>query len=220
MHLCETCRAEREWDTDESVRWQIAANLARSERDPAKARCAECTQIGSGAPTFIRNPLFQICRKCAERLDQCQHCRKPMSSSSVAGCGEVFETLFDAYVTLVKTYGRSTARTLLAAADLSSAEALHVPTLVELDVGLVDSMQPHQRYHYRLKRDIWTKVWGQLGFSVVPPRCEACPPPARAAPAMVRAAHCEHWTAGSSAVWCLPCAVLNRQCAICETSTE
>ena len=110
--------------------------------------------------------------------------------------------------------GASTLTTL----DQASQEAFE--TLVALDVGLVDSAQADQPYHYRLKRPIWTKVWGPLGFSSRPPRCGDCPPPPRNAPAMVRAAQCGHWTAGHEAPWCLPCAVERRVCACCETSTE
>jgi hypothetical protein len=105
-------------------------------------------------------------------------------------------------------------------ATLSPDEAYHAPTLIAMDVGLVDSAQPSQRYHYRLRRPIWTKVWGMLTFSVRPPRCANCPPPSRYAPSMVRASGCGHWTAGEQAAWCLPCAVEQRICSVCETSTD
>ncbi len=220
MHLCESCRTERDWENDASLLYMIKANLARTADDPAKARCKECTRPGTGEPTFIRNPIFQICKRCAERLRECQHCRSSTRLPIDQAAEEAFETLFDAYVTLVKTFGAPAARTLLKEASLSPEEACHAPTLIALDVGLVDSAQPSQRYHYRLQRPIWKKVWGTLTFSARPPRCADCPPPARRAPSMVRASSCGHWAAGMQAVWCLLCAVEQRVCSTCETSTE
>lgn len=220
MHLCEPCRSERDWENDASLLYQIKENRARKNDDPAKARCKECTHPGTGEPTFIRNPLFEICRRCAERLRECQHCRTSTLQPKELAAQEAFDTLFDAYVTLVKTFGVRSARALLGEAALSPDEAPHAPTLIALDVGLVDSAQPHQKYYERLRRPIWTRVWGTLTFNVRPPRCTDCPPPSRYAPSMVRASGCGHWTAGTHAVWCLPCAVEQRVCSVCETSTE
>ncbi len=220
MHLCETCQKMRDWDRDTTVQWQIKENLARDSTHPAKARCAECTQPGSGAPTFVKNPMFQICRHCAERLQKCQHCLASTLRSPELAALEAFETLFDAFVTLVKTYGLSTACNLLSKAALSPDEAVHAPALLALGTHDIDSSQRQQKYYYRLGRPIWTKVWGPLSFRTTSPRCAACAPPPRGAPEMVRAALCGHWTAGATAAWCLPCAVEQRACAVCEASTE
>jgi hypothetical protein len=212
MHLCEPCAASRDWAADPVVRTKIALNLQQTDEN-RKARCVDCSVL-------IRNPMFRCCAKCAAKAGLCQFCSGPTGATEALQDALDFETLFDAYVTLVKTYGVRTARCLLSAAALEPHEAPHVATLVELDVGLVDSHQPHQRYHYRLKRPIWTNVWGQLGFDCRPPRCGDCAPPPRNDPAMVRAEKCGHWTAGRRAAWCLPCAVARRACSVCEASTE
>jgi|GEM_PF-2949115 len=212
MHLCEPCRASRDWVADPVVKTKIALNLQQTDEN-RKARCATCRNL-------IRNPMFQLCARCAEKSGLCQACSTATRATPEQVADEAFETLFDAFVTLVKTYGASTARKLLSEAELSPEEAPHAATLVALDVGQVDAAQPHYRYHYRLRRPIWTKVWGQLGFDARPPRCEECAPPPRGAPAMTRAANCGHWTAGHGAAWCLPCAVEHRACSVCETSTE
>ncbi len=212
MHLCEPCASSRDWVNDPVVKTKIALNLQQTDEN-RMARCATCR-------TRIRNPLFQLCAKCAEKACLCQACSGATAPSPQHVVDEAFETLFDAFVTLVKTYGADPARKLLAEAELSPEEAPHVATLVALDVGQIDAPKPTYRYHYRLQRPIWTKVWGQLSFTSRPPRCENCPPPPRAPAMASRAANCGHWTAGHGAKWCLPCAVEHRECSVCETSTE
>jgi len=210
MHLCNDCQ-KIDWDARIRVDQEHAKNGGK-----VRANCPHCTHVG-GARVRLPHSAHAMCDVCAKKRNECQACG---ASTTEQASSEAFETLFDAYVTLVKTYGATTARKLLSGADLSKEEAEHVATLVALDVSEVDSSQPHQKYHERLRRPIWTKVWGQLGFNGRPPRCEGCPPPPRNAPAMVRATHCGHWTAGHQAAWCLPCAVEHHQCSVCETSTE
>lgn len=213
MHLCTNCQTI-DWDA------RIRTDRQRATSSGTlKAYCPHCTQIGGGR-TVLPYASHVACERCAALRNECQACGASTLSTLEQASQEAFETLFDAYVTLVKTYGATIARKLLSDANLDAREAPHAATLIVLDVGLVDSAQAHQPYHYRLMRPIWTTVWGPLGFNSRPPRCENCPPPPRSAPVMVRAGDCGHWTAGHIAAWCLPCAVARRVCACCETSTE
>ncbi|MEK7545877.1 MAG: hypothetical protein AAB554_02250 [Patescibacteria group bacterium] len=210
MHLCTNCQTV-DWEKRIEDDLKLSKNGGK-----VKANCPYCTHVGGGRVRLLHSS-HSLCDVCAKERGECQACG---ASTGDLAAKEAFEALFDAYVTLVKTYGATAARKILTDATLAKEEEPHVATLVALDVGEVDSAQPHQRYHYRLKRGIWTKVWGQLSFAGRPPRCARHGPPPRNAPAMVRAEKCGHWTAGHRAKWCLVCAVEHRQCADCETSTE
>lgn len=213
MHLCANCQTI-DWDDRIRKDQEHAKNGGKY-----KAYCPRCTHVGGGR-VRLPHSAHAMCDVCAKERNECQACGTSTLKAAAQASVEAFETLFDAFVTLVKTYGATAARKLLSEAALAKEEAAHVATLVALDVGEVDSAQPHQKYRYRLRRPIWTKVWGQLSFAGRPPRCESCAPPPRSAPAMTRAERCGHWTAGREAAWCLPCAVERRLCACCETSTE
>jgi len=224
MHLCTNCQ---------SIDWgkRIDDDLKLSKRGGGvRTNCPYCTHVG-GARVRLPHISHVMCDVCAKERSECQACGASTLSTPEQARMAAFEGLFDAYVTLVKTYGATTARKLLlerrnGAADFpreqrfSKAEDEHVDAIVAIALDLVDSSQPHQKYHYRLKRPIWTKVWGSVGFDARPPRCEGCLSPGRSAPAMTRAEKCGHWTAGAQAAWCLPCAVERRLCSCCETSTE
>lgn len=208
MHLCDACRAERDWETDAAVEWQIRQNLAKSASDPSKARCAECTRIGSGLPTHIRNPLFQICRKCAEHLAECQHCRGTTRTQGELAWLERREDLLDLFTVAMKAYGRTAARQMF----IAQAEALGIERVQEA-VLAAESSNLDARDH----RALWKKVLG--GNIYRHPRfCGGCRGPRGRA--LCKSERCGHLTVGAEAAYCPLCATEERACEACGTSFE
>jgi len=209
MHLCDTCRAERDWDTDATVQWQIKQNLARPESDAMKARCGECTRPGDPpAPTFIRNPLFAICKKCAERLQECQHCRNSTQTPEALAAVERREELLDLFTLAMKAYGIS------AVSDIFRD---HAAALGIADCGAVVIAAKSVHLDSRGDRPIWKKVLG--GNIYRHPRfCESCRGPYGRA--ICRAERCGHLTVGAAAAFCALCATDERSCERCGTSYE
>lgn len=209
MHLCGPCEALKSQDAERKA----APGL------PLEAWCAECTHVG-GARVRLADASHGLCGRCAERRRECQACGASTLSGAEQASREAFETLFDAFTTLVKTFGIRRSRELLKAeVGFTPEEAEHVPALLALDLGAVDATQPSEPYHYRRKRPIWTHVHGTLSLTSAPPHCGGCRIPRHPA-AMTRAERCGHWTAGTSAVRCLPCAALDGRCSACEAPTK
>lgn len=224
MHLCPNCQ---KIDWDDRLRRAAAHSKAGGKY---KAYCPYCTHVDR-TRVLLPHAANHMCERCAKLRNECEACGESTLELNAQASLDTFESLFDSFVTLVKVYGLSAARGLLMDRTpqggsfppeqcLGETESVHVETLVDLSLELVDSQSAQQHYYYRRKRPIWSLVWGQIGFTVRPPRCETCHPPPRSSPAMVRAIHCGHWTAGHEAAWCLPCAVEHRTCSVCEASTE
>ncbi len=219
MHLCDTCKTV-DWDA------RIAqARVHEQHGGRHKAYCPHCTHIG-GARVLLPHASHTMCEHCAVKREECQACGASTLPTPEQARREAFETFFDAFVTLVKTFGITPAVQLvleklaLSEHGFSPTEAAVAAEVAAIPLELVDSVQAHERYNYRRKRPIWTKVHGQLTFGTAPPRCADCTAPPRSRPAMVRATRCGHWTAGEAAEWCLPCAVAHAQCASCCAPTE
>lgn len=209
MHLCDACRAERDWETDATVRWQIKTNLARADGDPMKARCSECTRPGDPpSPTYIRNPLFTMCKKCAERLKRCQRCRTSTETLEAQKISERREELIDLFTLGMKAYGFAATVGVFR----ERAEALGVT-----DVEAVIASASTLHLDGRLDRPIWKKVLG--GNIYRHPRfCEDCRAPYGRG--ICRAERCGHLTVGFAASWCALCATDERSCERCGTSYE
>ena len=219
MHLCNPCKSV-DWDA------RIAQYKTRPPGDGSpRVYCPYCTHIG-GARVELVYYTHSMCERCAASKNECQACGASTLSETELGRQDVFETLFDAFVTLVKSYGITSAAQLMREKLASSkdgfspAEAAVAEKIAAIPLDLVDSMQPHQIYHYRHKRPIWSRVFGQILRDTPPARCANCRRPSRWHPAMTRAARCGHWTAGEAAAWCLPCAVHHGECAFCRASTR
>lgn len=209
MHLCGKCRAERDWETDATVQWQIKTNLARPDGDAMKARCTECTRPGNPpTPTYIRNPLFTMCKKCAERLQKCQYCRASTETSEALAEAERREELIDLFTLGMKAYGF----TVMVAAFREHAAALGV---ADVEAAIVSAKSVH--LDGRLDRPIWKKVLG--GNIYRHPRfCEGCRAPNGRG--ICRAERCGHLTIGLEASYCALCATDERSCERCGTSYE
>lgn len=209
MHLCDTCRAERDWETDATVQWQIKQNLARADTDAMKARCGECTRPGDPpTPTFIRNPLFTVCKKCAERLKECQHCRGTTEAPEALAAAERREELIDLFTLGMKAYGVSLTTDIF---------RMHGPSLGIEDYGTVIIAAKSVHLDGRGDRPIWKKV---LGANIYrhPRFCEICRGPAGRA--LCKAERCGHLTIGAEAAFCALCATDERSCERCGTSYE
>lgn len=208
MHLCDDCRAERDWETGTQVDYLIKANLAKKEDDPSKARCRECTRIDR-SPTFIRNPLFEICKKCAERLRQCQHCRKSTLPKDELDRVERHQALLDLFTVALKAFGLGTTKTLF---------RQHAAEIGIEDIGAFDRLSPGD-LDARVDRPLWTKVLNGSWRSS-PRWCEAHTGSVQWTKSLCRAERCSHWTIGQAAAWCALCAAEEHACETCGTSFE
>lgn len=218
--LCAACLGLRDWAEDPVVRAKGRQNREchDSEDERVRAKTHRCVgRVGQRRCMQAINPLMRLCRACADRDRHCQHCQKPLSTVAAAApivLDEPYERLLDLVTLMMKTYGLSVARELVAAnAELLGAELAARFIAIDdahptLTMTLLDE---------RTKRPIWTKVLGQNVKR--PTRCEGCPSPKRMAPALVRAVQCKHVTVGHIAEWCPVCATEMNVCEICGASS-
>lgn len=206
MHLCGTCEAERDWVHDPVVRTKVELNLQQTDPN-RKAQCATCRCL-------IRNPMFQICAKCAEKARLCQRCSKSTESPeelAVREASEIWrEWLIDLFTHAVKTYGLPTARTLFHETMRDAIGNDAVEFVMCLDLRDID--------YGRENRPLWKLV---LGPNVYRFRwCGACGATPRRAPELLKAAQCGHWTTGRSPALCPVCAAQKDACEGCGGPTE
>ena len=204
MHLCGPCEASRDWVNDPVVQTKIAMNAQQTDEN-RKARCATCR-------TLIRNPMFQICARCAEKARLCQRCSKPTESPEEIVAREASEArkdeLIDLFTVAVKTYGLSASRTLFHEGMRGEIGDEAVEMLLLLDHREMDNG--------RERRPLWTKV---LGPNVYRHRwCPECAMIPKRAPQIVKAAFCAHFTTGRSPALCPVCAAEKRACEGCGVS--
>lgn len=205
MHLCEPCLSSRDWEADPVVQAKIAQNLQQTDEN-RKARCADCR-------TYIRNPLFRICAKCAHGADLCQFCTKSTISVEARAereaAAERREELVDFFTLLMKTYGLTKSRELVAEARAIFGDAA-VETMLLLGQSEMDNG--------RERRPIWTKALGPNVFRFRwCPECSATP---RRAPAIVKAAFCDHYTTARSPANCPVCAADKQVCEGCGIASD
>jgi hypothetical protein len=204
MKLCDACLALRDWASDPAVQAKIDRNL--QERDEnRRARCGTCR-------SFIRNPLFALCAKCADKAELCQHCSAslitPEARAIMAAAAERREALIDFYTEAVKLYGMTTARRLFHEMRATFGDVA-VDMLILLDFRDLD--------YGRERRPIWTKV---LGTNVFRHRhCQDCAHLPASAPRLIKASGCGHWTTARSGAWCPTCAADLDACEGCGAST-
>lgn len=206
MHLCEPCLGSRDWENDPVVRTKIAVNLGQTDEN-RKARCATCR-------TLIRNPMFQICGRCAEKARLCQRCSKPTESPEEIATREASEVwrewLIDLFTQAVKTYGLSTSRTLFHEEMRGEIGDDAVEFLISLD---------HREMDYgRESRPIWKLVFGPNVYRFR--FCDACSAIPKRAPGIVKAEHCGHRTTARSPALCPVCAAEKSACEGCGGPTE
>jgi hypothetical protein len=202
MHLCVPCQDSRDWPTDPVVRTKIELNL--QAREDLRARCATCR-------TYIRNPLFRTCERCAITARHCQLCSKstlsPEEQSAAAERekrDDAFEQALDDFTLVVKRFGLrgQAAEAFIARHDEETAARLRL-----VHLGHIDG---------RADRPIWKEVLGQDVYRS--PYCGGC---GTHTPATFgKAINCGHFAIGEMMAWCLLCAVRNQRCATCGATTK
>ena len=204
MHLCEPCRASRDWEDDPVVKTKIALNLQQRDEN-RRARCGTCR-------TFIRNPLFQICARCADAAKLCQNCSKSTESPEALAAREASEVwrewLIDLFTQAVKTYGITASR------DLFREQG---PEVIGKDAAEFVLRLDHRDIDYgRENRPIMRLVFGP---NVYRHRfCASCSAIPKRAPAIVKADLCGHWTTSRSPAYCPVCAAGAGACESCGVS--
>lgn len=203
VHLC--TKHQEEWDeTPESTILALTRTITAKTNDK-RQRC-----INSDCRALINYPRFHLCVYCAEKNRQCQQCsastlteEEKRIEQRKAEREEAHQRAIDLYTLAVKTYGISSARTLLMQESKWGAELLNSVLCLghrELDYG-------------REMRPIWRLV---LGADVYRNRfCSQCPPVPRQTPSLTRGDLCQHLTVGQFATYCPLCAADAHACERC-----
>lgn len=217
-HLCRQCLVTFAWDSDEvRARGRANANLAKSadvEEQRRAHRCARTVSHGRRCAIPI-NPQLRLCRSCAIEQGHCQHCQKPLASTSEAeftpaDVREEHEALIDLLTVLVKSFGYDGGSRLLRenADDVGG----RVDVVLAYNLSALEARIP--------ARPGLRRLYGQGHYTDVPIRCASgdCNPPQIMHPAMCKAVQCGHWTHGGYMLWCLFCAIKHKRCPVCDAS--
>lgn len=198
--LCTACLALCDWAEDPVVRSKGRHNRERAEQShPMTHRC-----VTVNCETVI-NPLMKLCQACAGRVGLCQRCQKYLSAEEelANAPNPEREAMIDFFTVVVKTYGYAKAHWLFT--------ELHAEELGE-HANAAAAMRLDQ-LDQRLRRPIWTKVLGTNAYALR--FCATCSGVPRAAPAILKASGCGHFTTGRSPAFCPVCAAERNLCEGC-----
>jgi len=206
MHLCGPCQESRDWVNDPVVRAKIELNAQQADPN-RKAVCGTCR-------TLIRNPLFQICARCAAKAHLCQNCSKSTETPEAKAAREASEVwrewLLDLFTQAVKTYGITATRELFRTQGREVLGNDAAEWVVRLDHGDID--------YGREQSPIMRLVFGP---NVYRHRfCATCAAIPKRAPSLVKADLCGHWTTARFPAYCPLCAAKSNACESCGDPIE